>query len=183
MPLIDIEQYVIDFLILESNDPRTLILLDRSRYLSNPDKPRLDITLPGFTGSIEIPYNINGITVIDSDTLKLTTSADYNNLIELPDGVYHIRQKVCPYDQLFATKCYLKTQRLQASYEDVLLNMDNTCDCFDVNKLTQELVAIDMLIRSARAEIASCNVYKATEKYNIAARKIAKAKTILNCCK
>jgi hypothetical protein len=182
MPTIDIDTYKIDFLILESNDPKVLVLLDRSNYLSNPEKPKLEVTLPGFTGHIEVDYVINGVTVLDSDVLKLTEACEYSELADLPDGVWHITQKVCPYDEMFTKKCYLKAQTLQNSFNDLLISLDNNCNCVDMAKVTRDIIEIDILIKSAKAEIAYCNAQKATEKYNIAARKITKLSKQLNCC-
>jgi hypothetical protein len=180
MPTLDILEYKIDFIFLESNDPKLLILLDRSRYLTNPEKPRLQITLPGFTGYIETDYNINGITVIDSDKLKLTESCEYNSLIDLPDGIYKIKQMVCPTDELFIFKCYLKTQQLEFLYSQLLLSIDNYNIDINSNKILSELVIIDILIKSARAEAAYCNSYEATNKYNLASEKINKLTKLIN---
>lgn len=181
MPTLDIEIYKIDFLILASNDPKTIVILDRSNYLDNPQKPLLDIILPGFTGGISVNYNLNGITVLDSDKLGLTESCEYNNLANLPDGVYQIKMKVCPYDELFSKKCHLKTQDLENKFDDLILSMDKfICKEHD-NKIKESIIDIDILIKSAKAEIAYCNVQKGVFKYAAAYKRIEILQNKLNC--
>lgn len=183
MPVLDIETYKIDFLILESNDPKVIVLLDRSVYLDNPEKPLLEVTLPGFTGYIEVPYNINGITVLDSDVLKITESCDYDYLADLPDGVWHIRQKVCPVDELFESKCYLKTQRLQEEFNALLLTISESCyDGVDKTEVNNDIIDIEILIKVAKLEAGRCNAQTAIAKYNAANRKITRLFNKINNC-
>lgn len=182
MPTLDIDVYKIDFLILPTNDPKIIVLLDRSNYLTNPEKPRLEITLPGYTGHIEVPYNIGGLTVIDSDLLKLTESCEYNTLVDLPDGIYHIKQKVCPYDELFVSKCYLHSAELEGKFNQALLKIDDVPEYGDKKGLISELVNFEILLKSAKAEIIYCNAQKAAEKYKLANNKITKLLNNLNYC-
>lgn len=181
MPLVGIETYNIDFLIFESNDPKTITLLDRSRYLSTPEKPVLDITLPGYTGFIEVPYTPNSIITLDSDSLQLTEPCDYDELADLPDGVYQITMKVCPYDELFMKKCFIKTANLQALYQNLLIGLDLPCTCIDEQKLKKELIDIELLIQSSKAETTICNVEKATLKYQTAFNKIQRLIKKVKC--
>ena len=180
MPLIGIETYKIDFAILENNNPKTIVLLDQSHYLDVPEKPMLFVTLPGYTGHVEIPYVPNTIITLDSDSLKLTEECDYEELAELPDGVYQIRMGVCPYDELYIKKCYLKTTKLDCKFHNLLLSYDD-CECMDEKTLKSQIVDADILIQSAKAEIGMCNVEKATSKYKIALSKLNSIDKKLNC--
>ena len=183
MPTIGIETYNIDFLILESNDPKTIVLLDRSTYLTTPEKPRLEVTPPGFTGYIEIPYNINGITILDSDSLLLTANCEYVELADLPDGVWIIKQKVCPYDELFIKKYYLKTQCLEHLYNSALLKMGETnIDCDVISGINTMIIEIEILLKTAKLEAARGNVRDATKKYQYASKRINKFIKSINGC-
>lgn len=181
MPLIGIDSYIIDFLILESNDPKTIVLLDRSHYLAMPEKPMLEVTLPGFTGHIEVPYKINGITVLDSDTLGLTESCEYGGHADLPDGVYQIKMKVCPYDELFKKACYLKTQQLENKLCKLLVDYNNASGCLIDKDFRNGFLDIDILIRSAKAEIMYNNIENANQKYRQAFKKVEKLNNKINC--
>lgn len=180
MAILTIDTYKLDFLILDSNDSKSIVILDRSHYLDVPEKPLLEITLPGFTGHVELTYNVNGITVLDSDALCLTQACDYSGLADLPDGIYQIKMKVCPYDTLFVKKCYLKTQVLENVYADALLSLDDVCSD-DLPKLKELIIDIDILIKGAKAETAYCNVEKAINKYIAAFKLLEKLNKKINC--
>jgi hypothetical protein len=182
MPLLDIQSYKIDFVVLDTNDPKKIILLDQSKYLDTPEKPKLFITPPGFTGHLEVQYKPNSIIILDSDSIKLTESCDYNDkLVNLTDGVYQITMAICPYSELFSKKCILKTTQLEASYRELLLSLDVSSPCITDAKLKEQIIDLDILIQSAKAEITICNIEKATSKYKTAASKLASINKKLNC--
>jgi len=180
MPLIGIDTYNIDYYILPTNDPKTITLLDNSHYLSLPEKPLINVILPGFTGSVQFPYIPGGLITIDSDSLDLTENTDYDYTADLPDGVYQITMKVCPYDQLYNKKCYLKTTKFDEQFQQLLLCITPDC-CEDQRKLKDEIVDIDILIQSAKAEVNLCNVEKGTLKYQVAVKKLQNLNKKLNC--
>lgn len=181
MPLLGIDTYIIDFAVLESNDPKSITILDKSVYLDVPEKPLLDIILPGFTGVISVPYLQGTIITINSDNLHLTEACEYGELASLPDGVYQITMKVCPYDELFTKKCWLKTSALQAMFQNVLLGLDDTCFLSEDKKVRETIMDIEILLLSAKAEVNICNVQKATLKYQTALKKIQSLAKKLNC--
>lgn len=191
MPLIGIDTYIIDFAILETNDAKSITLMDKSHYLTTPEKPMIAVTLPGYTGYIEFPYTPytpitpftpNTVIVINSDTLSLTDGLNYESCLrDLPDGVYQITMKVCPYNELFKKQCYLKTTVFDNQFAEMLLNIDINCGCLDENILRDQLLDIDILIQSAKAETRICNVEKATDKYRMALAKLNSLITKLKC--
>ncbi len=172
MPTLETQTYNIDFFVLDTNDPKKLILVDQSTYLSIPEKPKLFIIPPGFTGYTEVDYVPNTLIILDSNKLKLTEACDINNLADLPDGVWQITMAVCPYEDLFAKKCYLKTTKLEAEYRDLLLKLDTGSSCIEDKKLKENIIDLDILIQSAKAEIVYCNIEEATQKYKAALNKI-----------
>lgn len=181
MPIIGIDSYSIDFVVLETNNPKTITLLDQSRYLTDAEKPLLSIIVPGFTGHVEIPYYPNTLITLTSDDVGLTEPTDYEDLADLPDGIYQITMKVCPYDELYSKKCHLKSTLLQCSYQKLLLGLDSNSSCIDNKKLKEEIIDIDILIQSAKAETNICNVEKAMFKYQAAVKKIENLNKKLNC--
>lgn len=180
MPLIGVETYNIDFFVLETNDAKTINLVDRSNYLSAPEKPMLFIILPGYTGHVEVPYAPLSIITINSDNLKLTEECEYEELADLPDGVYQIKMGVCPYNELHSKKAYLKTTKLDQDFQNILLSYEN-CECLDQTILKQSIIDIDILIQSAKAEANIYNIERATSKYKTAANKLNKLEKKINC--
>jgi hypothetical protein len=181
MAILGIEEYIIDFAVLEDNNPKTITLFDKSNYLFTPEKPMIDIIMPGYTGVVEFAYTTGGLITITSNDLKVTLGCTFNTLKELPDGVYQIKMKVCPYDELFKKICYLRTTRFQCQYEEMLLSLDVACSCMEERRLKEEIIDIDILIQSAKAEAKICNVEKATSKYKAAVRKLNNLTKKISC--
>lgn len=180
MPLIGLDEYKINFRIIPTNDLKTIALLDLSTYLGTPEKPLISVVLPGYTGSVDFTYVPAGIVIINSANLRLTTNGIAGYLADLPDGVYQITMKVCPYDELNSTMCYLKTSQLELDYQKLLLSVD-VCGCNDEHKLKENIVDLDILIQSAKAEADTCNTTKAVTKYQAAVKKLASINKTLNC--
>ncbi len=176
-----IEVYEIDFIVLEDENPRTLVILDHSNYLDEPEKPIYSIKLPGYNKSVVVPYEINSINILNSNLLEITDATCNSDLVDLQDGIYEITQAVCPYNELFATKLYLKTDKLDCRYDNLLLALDINCDCMPESNILSELMSIDILIRSAKAEAKRGNRFKAQSKYECALNKMNSLNDKLNC--
>lgn len=181
MPLITDVTYCINFLILESDDPTTIVIQDISSYIGVPEQPLIDVVLPGFTGYVSNSYNPGGLKVLDALSLDLICEDTCSGQVLLPDGVYQITMKVCPYEELFKSKCFLKTSIFNRDMSSFLLKIDRALQCYDVDKLTNELLEIDLLIESAKAEAKICNVEVATHKYQHAVKKLSKLIDKVNC--
>lgn len=181
MPVIGIESYKIDFSVLDDNNPDTLIILDKSNYLDTPEKPLLDITLPGYTGYIEVPYKPSQISLYNSDSLNLTIPQDGDCLAALPDGVYQLTMKICPYDEFFTTRYHLKSSQFNIAYQEILLLYDDNTSCYSQQDLQAAIIELDILIQSAKAETDRGNIDRATEKYRTAIKKLAAVNKKLNC--
>ena len=82
-------------------DTRYLTITDFSVY--NTELPVTNtlyrITLVNFNQYVDIPYVPNTAMNINSNLLKLTAGA-YDDLCEIPSGLLHISQSVCPNDKL-----------------------------------------------------------------------------------
>ncbi len=180
---IDFNIYKLDFFILDNNDPKTILLLDRSNYIFPPENPRLFITPPGLTGEIIVEYEgvKNSLIEINSEVLGFTencsTDSEYANL---EDGVYQIKMATCPYEELYVKKCYLKTTLLDCRIEELLLKYDD-CGCVKDDLFKNTIIDIDILLKSARAEVNICNVEKATLKFRKAIKMVDFLDKQLNC--
>ncbi len=183
MALIGFDVYQIDFFILDNNNPKTLVIFDQSTYLDTPEKPMYSIKLPGYSNGIVIPYTPSTISVLNSNILGLTTVPCFENLADLPDGVYEITQMVCPYDELYKTILYLRTTYLQCVYDKLLLEPNLKSPCVTEQEIERQLIHIDILIQSAKAEAANRNAVKAQEKYSTAMAAITQLQKTLNCNK
>lgn len=167
-----IQQNYLDFEILDTDDPKLIIFIDASVYLDpNPEKPILEIVLPGFNQYFLvniIPYQIN---VMNSNTIGVTKTFnnDYNCLGDLPDGVWEYTYRVCPYDTVFIKKCVLRTALLNQKLNCLYKLFDNAdCSLKDDRKIKNKLTDIDIFIQTAKAYAAECNKSRASNFYQIA---------------
>lgn len=181
MPVVGPEYYNIDFLIVDSNDPKTIVLMDTSTYLEQPELPVIDVIPPGYTGYIQIPYLPNSTIVLNSDDLKFTDNCEFEYLADLPDGVYQIKMKVCPYNQLFKKQCFLKDTIFYRNYQTLLLSFDQGCDSYDTDSLKSQMLDLDILVQSAKAEVAMCNVDRGVQKFQAAMSALDRINQKLNC--
>lgn len=181
MPAIDIQTYKLDFFFLENNDPKSIALLDQSTYLSDPQLPLLQVIPPGFTGALQVPYAPNTITILNSDNLTLTDVTECQDLVDLPDGVWQITQMVCPYDELYTKKCYLKTTQFDNLFANVLLRYSDCFSTIEKNEYERKVIEADILIQSAKAETYCCDIDKATAKYQKALAIVNNITKKLNC--
>lgn len=181
MPVIGPDYYNIDFKILDSNDPKTIVLMDTSTYLDQPELPLIDIIPPGYTGYIQVAYIPGTTIVLNSDDLKLTDNCEYEALADLPDGVYQIKMKVCPYNQLFKKQCFLKDTIFYRNYQTLLLSFDQGCDGYDTDDLKRKVLDLDILLQSAKAEVSQCNVDRGIQKFQTAVSSLDSINKKLNC--
>lgn len=181
MPSIDIQTYKLDLIFLKNNDPKSIAILDQSTYLSDPQLPLLQVIPPGFTGALQVPYAPNTITILNSDNLTLTDVTECGDLMDLPDGVWQITQMVCPYDELYTKKCYLKTTQFDNAFSNALLNYREDLSFIDKNEYEKSIIEADILIQSAQAETYFCNIDKATQKYKKALSIVNNLNKKINC--
>jgi hypothetical protein len=179
MAMLGLDIYEIDFNVLENNNPKTLVIFDQSNYLNDPEKPIYKIKLPGYNTYVIIPYVINNINVLNSNLLGITNTTCSHELVELHDGIYEITQAVCPYDELYTTKLYLKTTKFDCNYKKLLLSID--CGCNVEYTTIVELALIDILISSAKAEVEKGFKENGFAKYQCAVEKLNKLQEQINC--
>jgi hypothetical protein len=172
MPLLSIKTNKLNFDIIDSLDPKVLSFLDKSMYLEkSPDKPLVEILVPGYSKSILVPYRIHSYNSISAGQLNISCGKTEN----LPDGVYEITIRVCPHDSIFLTKYYLKTDLLQYEIDNLLLSILNKQDMSDSFKKAMDNVFI--LLESAKVHARNGNVEEAIEMY----KKVQKIINKLKC--
>jgi hypothetical protein len=161
-----ISKIQIDFQIIDTGDPRVLMIADNSLWGQIENKPKVvEITLPGNdpkTDSIAHyfqPYQINSF---NSETLGLTCDTDCPvEYSELPDGVYTITVKGSP-EKYQLTRKWLKVDSTQLELDKLFITYYNSCK--ENNKCFKDLITdIQMLIDGAKASVRFDDVCKAQE--------------------
>lgn len=167
--LFGIQKNNIDFEILDTGNSKTLVFLDSSEYYKEPETPLLEITLPGFTKYFLANINARKINTFNSNTIGMTETFNSHELVDLPDGVWTFVYKICPYDEVFIQKYYLRTVCLDNKISEIFEYIRlSDCDVERDSKLKQDIVDMLLAIESGKANACKDNVKKATELYQIA---------------
>src|SRR3954463_4543906 len=88
----------IDFEILDIDNLKNIVFVDLSKYYQAPEGPLLEILLPGSMQYLMAQIQPNKINILDSNTIGLSNIFETNCAVDLPDGVYTFKYKICPYD-------------------------------------------------------------------------------------
>lgn len=168
-----IHSHWLDFSILETNSPQTLVFLDTSEYFENPEQPLLEITLPGQNKYFLVNIAARKVNTFNSNTIGLTEVLENCNLIDLPDGVYKFKYKICPYQYVNRIKYHLRTTVFQKSLNILLDSLeDSDCSARQEKKLKATLIETFLLIESAKASAELGHVDKASDKYQQALKTV-----------
>lgn len=169
MPL-GIHSNTLDFEILETGNPKTLVFVDSSQYIGPPDRPLLEVFLPGFNNYLLTNVASGVVNTFNSSTLGLNETLKINFLQDLPDGVWQFRYKICPYNYVFVDKKHMRVTQLTIKLRDVYNKLSlEACDCptqqdvYLQNRLNQ----INVLIEGAKS-VVNLDSTKAFRYYNLA---------------
>lgn len=167
-----VQQNILDFEILDLDNTKTIVFLDCSTYIdSSPEKPILQVTLPGFNNYFIVNIAHNQVNVMNSNTIGITKtfSNDYNCLADLPDGVWEMTYRVCPYEKVYIKKYILRTALLNTKLKTLYKLLENTdCSLKEDRQIKNKLIDIKIFIDTARAYAEARDVKKAGNFYQIA---------------
>lgn len=165
---------ILDFEILETGNTKTIVFVDASNYIEQPEKPLLEIILPGYSNYFLINVAAGMVNTFNASTIGLSKVFDASCLIDLPDGIYQYKYKICPYDKTFISKSYMRVTNLLLKLQGVYNGIDLTSEVDKYFKST--LIDIHILIKGAQL-LAAKNPVKAQANYLLASNLTDK----LNC--
>lgn len=168
--MLGIHRNHLDFEILETGNPKTLVFVDSSQYIESPDRPLLEVFLPAFNKYLLVNVIPGQVNTFNSSTLGLNSALQINFLQDLPDGVWSFRYKICPYDFIFIDKKHIRVTQLICKLSEVYntISIDG-CECptqIDVF-IQKQLTRIHILIEGAKA-VVNLDYIKAGRYYNLA---------------
>lgn len=156
-------------------NPKYLSIVDMSTY--NTDIPVTNamyrITLPNFNKYVDVAYTPGTMLHINSNLLMLTNTADPDQLCELPDGLYKIRQSVCPNDQLYFEYVFFKVDSAMSEVKGLV------CEAVCDSDMTDKAYEIKKSLDIAKILAESCNAKEGIALFNSAVRELNLLK---NCC-
>lgn len=154
----------LDFNILETNNPKTLVFVDESIYNDlSPIFPTLQVRFP----DMEKVYK----TLIRTEKVNsiYTTSIGFSTAISnFPDGVYDLKYSIEPHNINYVCKKYMKVDNAYTSLKEIACNINNKDE-----KYFSKLGEIHLLLLSAQLEV-NCDSCQANEYLKLANKLISK---------
>jgi len=160
----------IDFQVLKTYDPKVLVIADTSEWSVIEDKPAIiEITIPGANNPSIHYVDKNKINVYTSALLGINCGAECEeDLIEIPDGIYHIHMKGSP-DTFEKERYYLRTEKLQLKLDKAYVALGK-----DINHADKDVVELlwtcKLLIEAADASTRLGEIAMASDYYKQAKR-------------
>ena len=177
---LDTSRLSIDFEILRgSTNCKFLKIADLSNWGPAALSPSyIDITLPGNSIAVSLPFQKGVINLFQSNNLGLSNVNDPASLANLPDGAYKVCVKVCMGTDLSGAplyeevcKYYLQDCQIRCKLNKKIIAVDLTCESCRRDYINNVL-DIQLFLDAAQAQIEFCNVNKAMEFYRRAAEEL-----------
>jgi hypothetical protein len=178
-----LKRHIIDFEIIPTGNPNTLVFIDSSDYFTDPEKPLLEVTLPGYSEYFLVNVAARKVNTFNSNTIGLTSALNGDKIVQLPDGIYSFRYKICPYEVAFKDKKHFRTTLLEEKIAKLYEKIeDSDCSTKEDRQLEYELVEIHCLLEGAKL-VVNKNEKKAYSFYQTASKLVDKLinKLCKNC--
>lgn len=154
----------LDIQVCDCSSCYNLVVQDHSYYLTTPEKPRLEIIMPGYETPMVFNFEAEKTNIFNSYSLLLSASAGSADLIELPDGLYQLTYRICPYEELYHTICHIRNCKAWCRWEKLLVTL--TTSCYDLDpKMRDSLEKIEWLLKGSEALAKDCQCEKASEAH------------------
>jgi len=164
----------LDILVIPTYNTLTLGIADASTYDTNPPvvtSPTIDITLPGYTNPVSLPFTVNEFNIFNSTSLGL--SAVGAPLIPLPDGVYYLKYTVAPAYLNYVEKNIMRIELIQEKYDNAFMKLDMMeCDNAIRTQAKVDLSSINFMIQGSISAANNCAVDTANKLYIQANRQL-----------
>lgn len=159
----------IDFDVLETNNPKKLMIGDTSmNWLHAELEPAyIYITMPASKKEKIFTFTKKSITVFNSTNLGLTLPKEEckkDEYIDLPDGLYKIKLQSV-FEEHFQEKYYLKTDIIDREIAKKVI--DNALNYSTNNEdFVEKLFEVEWKLKVAKAFTRECNIPMVMRYYN-----------------
>ncbi len=163
----------------DSFNPKTLRIFDSSLYNEDIEVTcaRLEITPPGFDYPVIIDVEPYFNLVLNISNLGLSRVSRYEDLGDLPDGVYKFKYSIAPNDKVWVEYEYMRAQKLMEKWYQAYCHVKlKGCEpTREQNEKLNKLFLIRQKIDAAKAEVEFCeNTDNGVDIYNFASKQLDK---------
>lgn len=153
---------------IETGNLFTVTVIDSSSYFTYPESPILSVFLPGYTEPFIVPFRPSLVNSYNSSSLGLGHLLQQQGLSVLADGIWKFRYSVCPHDQLFVDRLYMRTTLLDDKIKQIYNKIDlRACENNDIDYLKNRVLQIQILREGAKS-VVEFNERKAFGDYQAA---------------
>lgn len=155
---------IIDFQVLDTNDPRALLIADSSSWSFIESKPSIiEIVIPGRKAPVVTYFDKGYVNIFNSLTLAINCISGCQPFehVDLPDGIYNITLKGSPSTKFYKERIYLRDINLRLRKDLVYLNQD----IFGNDNVVKTLQDIDLYLKAANAQARYNNPKQAIALY------------------
>src|SRR3989304_9398742 len=156
----------LNILVVPTYNIYTLGIVDASTYPTDPPvvvAPTIEITVPEY-GMVSLPFSVDEFTVYTTGTLGITTITE--DILPLPDGVYHLKYSVAPANENFVEKTFLRIDHIQERFDEAFMRLDMMeCDRAIRTQAKVDLMSIYFFIQGAVSAANNCAVQEANKLY------------------
>lgn len=142
----------VDFQITSTHDPKYIVVIDTSNWEHISNKPSIiEILLPGEQKPVVHYFDKNRVNVFNSYNLFLNCDdcPQGAELLDLPDGIYHITVKGSP-ETFNRTRQFLKTDKTRLELDKYISTLSLTCDEFS-KEVLERINKINLFLQGAEA--------------------------------
>ena len=167
-----LNEHLLDFEIVPTNNSKTLVFLDSSSYHIAPTTPILQLKAPSRTQDIIVQVTPSQMNYFNSNDLGITNQLIDEALVDLEDGVWQATYRICPYNELYVSKCFVRFELLNKKLAKIYSKFDVEC-CDEKNeKIKKQLIDIYILIESANANATLNYKDRAQKDYKLVCKKV-----------
>jgi hypothetical protein len=147
---------ILDFAVVDMHNTLTLGVADVSFYPENFNvvNPTFEITPPAFVKAT-VTYTVGNLNVFNSNTLNITCVSSVDQLVDLPDGIWTIRQSIAPAINYNLERTFMRTTLIEQKLGKAFLKTDIT-QCNQDMKI-EEMKIIDQIYYYIQASVAAAN--------------------------
>lgn len=172
----------VDFQVINSYDPKVLIVADSSTWLNADNLPSyISITPPGSKQAITHIFQKHRMNIFNSVNLGLTclTECGEQNYVDLNDGIWTINLK-SSFQGIEKTRYYLKSDKMRLTLDQAYIKASLEYDQKD-RQLREDLEDIEFLLRTSEAFTRDGNYTKASRNFSDAQEILRKYIECKNC--
>lgn len=168
----------IDFQILPTYNPKTILVVDTSDWAHIEGKPSIiEILLPGEVKPVVQffdKYKVNKFNSTNLGTHCETCSGKKVEHVNLPDGIYHFTVKGSP-DKFSLTKQFIRTDNTRLDLDSFINSVNLNCNDFSKD-IIDRIQKINFFIEAAESNTRMGNYCEAQETLFKAQKMISKLK-------